>query len=235
MVSDGRYVADDEKFKEDAYLALASRFTSRNDFENFYSTLNDLATKDEFLRTASFYLFMVKCGDWHVAVERSNAVIGYFTNSFKLVALFSVIESLSDKHYKDFYKWLSDEPQDSIFPINDKAALSELNERYKDKYGSIRRCKVFFENLPQCRQEVLCHSIKIDGQPLKSVKKVAEFLYDNRIKFVHEARLFSQIGDDNTAVLSMKGNKVVQWELSIDVLFQAFEEGLLAYFGCKNQ
>ncbi len=233
MVSDGRYVDDEDRFKEDAYLALTSRFTTREAFENFYSSLNNSATKDEFLRAASFYLFMVKNGDWHVSVERSNPIVDYFTNSFKLAALFSVIESLSDRHYKDLFNWLNDEPQESIFPINDHVSLSALNEKYKSEYGSIRRCKAFFENLPQCTQKVLCDSIKIDGHPLKSIKKVAEFLYEIRSKFVHEARLFSQISDVAGTVLSMSGNRVVQTELSIDVLFQAFEEGLLAYFGYK--
>jgi len=230
MVSNGSYVADEDKFKDDAYLALASRFTTREDFEIFYSSLNNSATKDEFLRVASFYLFMVKNGDWHVSVERSNPTVYYFTNSFKLVALFSVIESLSDKHYKDLFNWLNEEPPESIFPITDKAYLSALNKKYKSEYGSIHRCKAFFENLPQCRQKALCESIKIDGQPLKSIRKVAEFLYEKRSKFVHEARLFSQISDTAGTVLSMRGNKVIQTELSIDELFQAFEEGLLAYF-----
>jgi hypothetical protein len=230
MVADGRYVADETKFKQDAYSALSSRFTNRDEFENFYSSLTNMATKDNFLRAASFYLFMVKCGDWHVAVDRSNPVIGYFTNSYKLVALFSIIESLSNKQYKDFYGWLN-EFQDSIFPISNQAELSALNDSYKVVYGSIRRCKDFFEGLPQCSQEALCNAIRIDGQPLTSVKKVAEFLYEKRSKFVHDAQLLSQIRDDNATVLSMKGNKVVQTELSIESLLQAFEEGLLVYFG----
>lgn len=102
--SSGRYVADENTYKEDAYLALTSRFGSRDDFEQFYMSLGDSITKDEFLRAAAFYLFFVKRGDWHVSIERSNPVIDYITNSLMLIAIFSLIESLSNKQYIDFYR-----------------------------------------------------------------------------------------------------------------------------------
>lgn len=34
-----RYVADEETYKDDAYLALVSHFDSRDEFERFYSSL----------------------------------------------------------------------------------------------------------------------------------------------------------------------------------------------------
>ena len=75
----------------------------------------------------------------------------------------------------------------------------------------------------------MCSAIKVDGKPLSSIKKVAEFLYDLRSKFVHEARLvLSLVG---YTALSLKGEKVVQIDLSVETLLEAFEEGVLAYFG----
>lgn len=60
MGSNGQYIADEGTYKEDAYLALTSRFVSRDDFEQFYLSLNDSAMKDDFLRAATFYLFFVR-------------------------------------------------------------------------------------------------------------------------------------------------------------------------------
>ena len=232
MVSNGRYIADEDTYKEDAYLALTSRFGSRDDFERFYSSLSDSATKDEFLRATTFYLFFVKSGDWHVFVRRSNPFIDYITNSFKLVALFSLIESLPDKQHKDFYKWLCNEAGESVFPIVDQAALSNLDDRYNDAYGSIRRCKAFFENLPPASQKALCNAIKIGGEPLASVKKVAEYLYEARSEFVHEAQLVLRVGSGTN--FSKKGSKKVQSNLSMEVLLESVEEGIWAYFNRKK-
>lgn len=223
-----RYIADETTWKKDAYLALSSHFSSYEDFERFYSSLGDSETKNEFLRAAAFYLFFVKSGNWHVYVDRSNPVIDYITNSFKLATLFSLIESLSDKKYKDFYQWLCNEVSDSDFQIVDQAMLSNLYERYKDTYGSVRRCKAFFDNLPSARQKVLCSAIKIGEHPLDSVTKVAEFLYDSRSKFMHEAQMVLELGSG--IHFSRLRNKVVQSTLSIDVLLESVEEGILAYF-----
>ena len=223
-----RYFADEETFKEDAYLALASHFSGRDDFEAFYLSLSDPAVKDDFLRAGTFYLFLVKKGDWHVSVERSNPVIWYFTDSYRLVAIFSLIASLSDKQYKDFYEWLRDEPSDDLFPIVSRNVLVTLYDKYNEMYGSIRRCKAFFEKLPASSQKALCSAIKIEGRPLDSVKKVAEFLYKERSSFVHGAELVLMVGSSSN--YSRRGNKVVESNLEMDVLMGCVEEGLLAYF-----
>lgn len=228
MVSDGQYIADEPAFKRYAYTALTSRFPDWAAFERFYESLSDSTIKEEFLRVTSFYLFLVKQGDWHVAVEGSAPVVDYLSNSFKVVALFALIESLSDQQHQDFYDWLCEKDAKTTFPILDAAALARLNEEYKASFGSIRRCVAFFSRLPSARQEALCKAVSVDGQPLASIKKVAEFLYDLRSKFVHEARLVLQLGDVLT--LSMKGQRVVETQLSVDTLLDTFEEGVLAYF-----
>ena len=226
--SKGHYVSDEETYKEDAYNALKSNFSDREGFELFYSSLSGSGVKDEFLRVATFYLFFVKSGDWHVAVERSDAVIDYITNSFKLLSVFSLIESLSDKPYKDFYEWLKSEPAGDVFPIQDGKALEKLYDRYKVEYGSIRRCKSFFENLPPANQNALCSSIKLGDKPLDSVKKVAEFLYEARSGFAHNAEIVLMVGWGSN--LSRKGNKVVHANLELKVLLESVEKGILAYF-----
>ena len=227
-MSDGRYIADEAKFKQYAYTALTGRFPDHAAFENFYVSLDDSLIKDEFLRVTSFYLFLVKRGEWHVTVEGSAPLLDYLSTSFKVVALFALIESLSDEKHQDLYDWLCSQNPESTFPIPDRAALSKLNEGYKASYGSIRRCVAFFSRLPPDRQQALCSAIRVGGNPLVSIKKVAEFLYDLRNKFVHEARpVWSLVG---FMALEKKKKKVVKTDLSVGVLLDTFEEGVLAYF-----
>jgi hypothetical protein len=227
-VSDGRYIDAEPAFKEYAYTALLSRFPDRQGFEHFYEALTDLSVKDEFLRVTSFYLFLVKRGEWHVTVEGSAPVVDYLSNSFKVTALFALIESLSDQRHLDFYEWLRARDAPTTFPIPDATVLAQLNEEYKASFGSIRRCVSFFSRLSPERQQALCNALSVDEQPLASVEKVAKFLYDWRSKFVHEARLVLQFG--YFSVLSMRGERIVESQLSLETLLDTFEEGVLAYF-----
>jgi hypothetical protein len=226
MAADGTYIADELAFKDYAYRALVARFQDRAAFEHFYASLSAPSKKDGFLRVASLYLHLVKEGDWQLAVEGKSP--DYIPNSFKLVGLFALIESLSDEKYQDFYEWLCREDPNTLYPISNRNALSVLNRKYKNSYGSIRRCVTFFQRLPTNRREELCNAIRVGGQTLASIEKVAEFLYDLRSKFVHEAELVLGLGE--LTYFSMKKEKVVQTELSIDTLLEAFEEGVLAYF-----
>lgn len=97
----GHYVRNEQGYKDLAYEALEGQFVDRAEFDAFYSWLQSDHRKDDFLRVASFYLYLVKRGDWHVRVQGGNEVVDYLTNSFKLVALFSLIESLTDLKHQD--------------------------------------------------------------------------------------------------------------------------------------
>lgn len=212
--------------REYAASAMRSRFLDAPAFNAFYTALTN-EQKDDFLRVASSYLFLVKQGDWHVTVEGSNPVIDYFTNSFKLVSLFSLIESLSPEKHQDFYEWLGHIGGD-IYPISDKATLKQLHEKYKATYGSIRRCVAFFERLSSAQQADLCNAVQINGAPVKSIKDVAQFLYNLRSKFVHEGELVLDIA--NVPVMSTHKNANTLTTLSMHRLLEAFEEGVIAYF-----
>jgi hypothetical protein len=107
-----------------AASALSSQFRDAAAFDAFYAALSD-DQKDEFLRVDS------------------NPLIDYFTNSFKLVSLFSLIESLSPEKHQDFYEWLG-HVGEGFYPIAGKGALKQLHDRYKATFGSIRRCVAFF-------------------------------------------------------------------------------------------
>lgn len=226
MAAEGEVVAKETAFKEYAFRALKARFPDRPAFDEFYASLKDPSIQEEFLRVAAFYLFLVKEGEWNLAVEGKPP--DYIPNSFKLVGLFALIESLSNEKYQDFYEWLRSKDPGTLFPISDRDALSELSEEYKDSYGSIRRCVGFFSRLPPESQLALCNAILVGGTPLASIKKVAEFLYNLRSEFVHEAKLVLEVGDSNH--FSMRRDKVVETKLSMEVLLEAFEEGVLAHF-----
>jgi hypothetical protein len=218
---------DDDVYKDDAYQALSSQFENRQKFDSFYSSLNDDETKDEFLRVGSSYLFFVKNGDWHVHVLRSNDLIEYFTNSFKLVALLAIIESLSEKKHVEFFSWLSKKEHKSLFPIN-RSRLKNLHDEYKLEYGSIRRCKSFFANLSVPTQGKLRKSIIIDGKTVETIEKVVEMIYKVRSGFAHESSATLEISD--IYCFSMENNKRVAWKLPMQLLQSSFEEGVMAHF-----
>jgi len=219
---------DDDVYKNYAYRALSSQFENLQKFESFYSSLNDCNTKDEFLRVGSSYLFFVKNGDWHVDDPQSNPVIDYFTNSYKLVALFAIIESLFEKKNIDFFCWLSEKDQKSVFPIRDRSQLRKLYDEYKREYGSIRRCKSFFANLSAPTQDKLRKSITIDGTPVSSIDTVVTMIYEVRSKFAHEIDATLEIG--NFMCFSGGKDKRIVWKLPMQLLQSCFEEGVMTHF-----
>ena len=228
MTVDRRYIEAEEHFKELAYEALASVFSSREEFEAYYTEIDDEDEKNAFLRVSSFYLFLAKKGEWQVEVAGFAQVIDYFSVSYKLVALFSLIESLSTKSFMDFYEWLLAKERVGVFPISDKERLTELYDEYKASFGSTRKCVAFFERLPALRQQQLCSAIEIDRKPLATIKKVAQFLYNLRSGFVHEGRLVHAVGGES--VMYMQGKKLVHAHLELEPLLRAFEEGVVAHF-----
>ena len=221
-----RYLRRESFMRDYAALAFVSQFPDRIAFNVFYEGLSD-AEKDEFLRVGSTYLFLVKKGDWHVDVDGSDPVIDYFTNSFKLVSLFSLIESLSTEEHQDFYGWLV-HAGEAIYPIKDNGDLRKLHEEYKLTFGSIRRCVAFFEGLPVERRKQLQGALVVKGQRARSVKEVAQFLYNLRSKFVHEGEFVLDIS--YIPVMSMHKNISTLTCLSMPEILQLFEEGVIAHF-----
>ncbi|MBL8500528.1 MAG: hypothetical protein JNL77_08120 [Nitrosomonas sp.] len=219
---------DDKDYKNYTFQALSSQFSDNQEFEAFYSSLKDSEIKDQFLRVGTLYFFFAKNGDWHVDDPNSNPVIDYFTNSFKLVAILAIIESLSNKKHVDFFEWLSEKDKSELFPIEDKSKLKNLYEEYKLDYGSIRRCKSFFANLSTETQKKLCKLISIDGKPV-TIQRVAEMIYKERSKFAHECDFV--LGISSGFHVAQEKNKEIFWkQFSMKILQNAFEEGVIIYF-----
>ncbi|GAA3956106.1 hypothetical protein [Allohahella marinimesophila] len=197
----------------------------------FYNALGTPERKDQFLRVANFYFYLVQRGDWVTTAPNCNSVVDYLSNSYKMVGIFALVESLSEERHEDFFTWLNKRDLDETFPIASKERLAELHRDYKATYGSIRRCVDFFARLPVDRQKMLCNAVKLNRKPLPNIKKFAEFLYTIRSKFVHEADLVLWLSGSS---IRREGSKTVHTELTIPVIMSAMEEGLVAYFREKS-
>jgi hypothetical protein len=220
---------DDEDYKKDTYQSMSSQFKDYQQFESFYSSLNNAETKDEFLRVGSAYLFFVKNGDWNVNIQRSNAIVSYLTNSFKLVALLAIIESLSQEQNVDFFQWLLEvKTQKDVFPVADESKLRKLYAKYKSEYGSIRRCKSFFASLSQPIKDRLRKAILINGTPIQKIEDVAVLIYKVRSGLAHECIAALEISD--SWCFFREGENEFSCKLPMDLLQEAFEEGVVSHF-----
>lgn len=222
----GRYVGNEDRYKVDAYAVLRSHFSNRRKFEEFYAAVPD-NKRNEFLRACATYRYLAKHGDWKIRVRGFNPVIGYLTNSYKLVAIFSIIESLSDLDHLDFYQWLTAKTRKATFPIQDRKTLETLYREYKSSYGATRRCIQFFLRLPVEEQRSLCGSITVERKPTTEIKKLAEFLYNLRSGFVHKAEFAHEVGGP-ALVVTKQG--LVKSTMTVDSIFRAFEIGVIEHF-----
>lgn len=144
-----------------------------------------------------------------------------------MVAVFSLIESLSDLDFLDFHQWLTAKSRKQSFPIEDRKALAGLYREYKAVYGATRRYAAFFSNLPLEEQRRLCGSISVNKKPSVEIKILAEFLYSLRSGFVHKAEFAHELSGPAFAI-SRSG--LVESKLTVAGIFQAFELGIIEHF-----
>jgi len=226
-MTDLRFLDAKDTFSERAYLAVKNQFPSGDAFDAYFNGIKDDEQKNLFLKTATFYLLLVKCGDWVVTVPNSDKVIDYLTNTYKYVAIFSLIESLSREQFVDFYQFLIRLKSRVEFPIADRATLYEHYEKYKQEFGSIRRCVSFFKALSPQRQRELLSRFEVKGSD-PTIENLAKYLYEMRSKFVHEAALVLHMSDGMS--IGMQNGKIIVCSLSINDTMQFFEEGLVEHF-----
>jgi hypothetical protein len=125
-LKDQRYLFAKDKFLEYSFQALQNQFGTKDEFLSFFEAIENDEQKNLFLKTASFYLFLVKKGDWFVDIPGSDKRVDYLTDTYKYIAIFSLIEFLQEKEFMDFYSFLVRRKTNVNFPINDKkeSALS---------------------------------------------------------------------------------------------------------------
>lgn len=233
MKHDRRYIQDEQKFLQYSRAALGQCFVSHSEFDRFYSLLPDDESKNIFLRVASFYLFLVQKGDWVNEVNNKCAVTDYLTNSYKLVGVFSLIESLGERNHQDFYRWLCSQGKaNGAFPIESPSVLESLFTNYIHVHGATNHCVAFFERLPAEGQAELMRAIQIRGKAVSTVKRAVQVLYGLRSRFVHEAELLTQLYD--RPIMSSLNGKVHLFNLSFLKFAELFEQALIMHFAVKH-
>jgi hypothetical protein len=224
-MSELKYIKQKNTLLPYCFLALKGHFESEEEFVSWYEQIPSEGKKNKFLKVASYYLALVKSGDWHVDIPGSQPVVEYFTNTFKYIAIFSLIESLSELHHIDFYQYLGRKETKTEFPLT-KQSLDKHYQGYKEEYGAIRRCIEFFENLSPERKRLLVSKLKVNRQQ-GSIEELAKYLYRIRSRFVHEAEFTHQAS--GSTWMGYDGNKLIVCSLSITDAMQFFEEGLLVW------
>jgi hypothetical protein len=207
------------------YLAFQDHFENEEELTDWYERIESNEKKNAFLRAASYYLALVKNGDRHVNISGSDPVVEYFTNTYKYVAIFSLIESLSNLRHIDFYEYLRKKETGTKFPISTEE-LEKKYRVYKQDYGAIRRCIGLFKNLSRERQQLLVSKLKVKNTAA-SIENFAKYLYRLRSKFVHEADLIHEVSKNTW--MGFEGKNLVVCSLSITDAMQFFEEDLLAW------
>lgn len=226
-IKDHRYLDAEGKFLEYSFQAVKDQFVTMVEFISFYERIENDEQKNLFLKTASSYLFLVKNGDWSVDIPGSSKNVDYLTDTYKYIAIFSLIESLQEKEHIDFYSYLVRRKTKVQFPINNKKELGQLYRDYKQEYGSIQQSDKFFKSLSAKSKADLIKNLEVkDAKP--TIEKLSQYLYNLRSKFVHEAQLVAIMSGRTT--VSRYGKKFVICKLSLKKLMAFFEEGLIAYF-----
>jgi len=224
-LKDRRYLSS--KFLEYSFQALQDHFTNKDDFISFFEAIENDDRKNMFLKTASFYLFLVKKGDWFVDIPGSDKKVDYLTDTYKYIAIFSLIESLQEKEFMDFYSFLVRRKTNVKFPINDEKELGQWYRQYKQEFGSIHQSVRFFKALSVQRKADLIKNLEVRNVK-PTIENLSKYLYNLRSKFVHEAKLVVNMSSRTT--FSRYGKKIVICRLSLRKLMDFFEEGLITYF-----
>ena len=230
-MKDLRYLVFKDRFLLYSYLALKEHFNSYQELVSYFNSIQNDEQKNLFLKTASFYLSLVKQGDWHVDIPESDSIVEYLTNTYKYIAIFSLIESLNAGSYIDFYSFLVRRKAKIKFPIHDKNELKCQYGRYKEEFGSIQRCLSFFKSLSPERQKSLVDKLEVKNTE-PTIENLAKYLYDLRCKFVHEAELVLEMSE--AAFVGRTKNKMVICRLSIQDIMRFFEEGLIVHFQSRE-
>jgi hypothetical protein len=229
-MEDYRYYNSQNKFCDYSYKALQDNFASKNEFDSFYNSILKKNNKNEFLRITSFYLFLVKNGDWISRVNKTNKKVDYLDESYKFIGLLSLIESLNMKRYVDFYEYLISKKNKIEFPIN-KYNLETYYKNYNHNYGAIKKATSFFKFLKQKDVEALSKKLKIDKKS-SNVENLLKYLYEIRSKFVHECKPILDLS--NIPNISRKNGKIYLCNISLKDLMIAFEKGIINHFQNLN-
>jgi hypothetical protein len=91
--ADLRYLRSKDKFLEYTHQALQDHFATKDEIIDFFEAIETDEEKNLFLKTASFYLFLVKRGDWAVNVPGSRKTIDYLTDTYKYIEVDPIVKT----------------------------------------------------------------------------------------------------------------------------------------------
>lgn len=229
-----KYLKYTNDYLKHVFAVWAEYFHSNDDLKDFFERISAAQEKDLFLRVGSFYRFLVIEGRYQFESSEWNSGMSYIDDTYKYIAIFSLIEALdSPATHVDFYRWLQRKKNDIEINFG-KTVMSVLNEAYKDyksEHGATQAAVRFFSRLDPADQEFIQKSLEIRGKQ-RSLKQLAQLLYDIRSQFVHQAHLVVNFGK-KISVGRQKGQVMIN-KLSMADLCMLFEHGFLKRFGYEE-
>lgn len=227
-----KYLRDKETFLEHVFIALRQYFADKSELEVFLEKIPKEAEKDLFLKTVTFYRFLVLEGRFTFDNQDLGKGLKFIDDSYKYMAIFSLIESLyiGDK-YVDFYDYVKAKKNKISFPIESQDHLDRIYEKYKKEHGAVRNALKFFDELDEQDKAQMFKKFKIAKGP-DTIIKLANELYKIRSHFAHKAKFV--LGFGANPCISMIGKKVLVNDLQMKDLMKFFEHGLLRHFGYKG-
>lgn len=231
--------------KELGYETLKEHFgCRREDYDAFYKSFSRKPKKSEsFRRIVKFYYLWCK----------RPGVYDVLRPEFKLILMFSIIESLTVRVYKSFQDWLPTKIKEGV-KIDNVEILEELKDEYNHKYGSTKAVYLFFKKYYSRKiLEELKDSIKYwdkkekKFKKLENIKDVAAFLVALRNSFIHKARnihisTLKEYEEDAEGYTVFSSNLLIYIEsidksydidrskVHIENLLSGFERGLIKFF-----
>lgn len=160
-----------------------NKFNTLDEWTNFLIKLNETQIK-KMSKNSHFYYFL--------ALPLPDIDDNKIRDEFRLVTIISIMEDLvSEIAYKDFFSWY-----ESNHNLNEWKNYSEIKENYLSKFGATRKFKsyieLYFDNndIENCLKSIeKWHEDKKSFIELKSIDDLANFFYNMRSEFVHEARM----------------------------------------------
>lgn len=228
-----RYLKNAEHFLDLLGSVWTRHLQSDDELRLLFEEIETEEEKDLFLRIGAFYRYLVVEGSFRFANKELNEGMSYIDDTYKYVAIFSLIEALeTPPEYKDFYKWIQSK-KDAKLPLNKKpiSVFDDMYKEYKKYYGSVQAAVRFFDRLDREDQAYIENKMKINGTN-SSVKQLSKLLYDMRSKFAHEARFI--LGFGSATSIGTHNENVLTNKLTMDDLRMLFEHGFLKRFGWKG-
>ena len=229
-----KYLKESESYLKHVVSIWGKYFSTQKDLKAFFDNIDTDHEKNLFLRAGSFYRFLVVEGKYQFKKSVWNSGMSYIDDSYKYIALFSLIEALdSPGGYIDFYQWLhrnkKDIELDSETPFFPK--IDDAYKKYKSEYGSTNSAILFFSRLDKEDQQFIQNSLKIKGKQ-SSLKQLSQFFYDIRSQFVHQTNLVLNFGE--IISVGRQKKKIIVIDMSIKDMCRLFEHGFLKRFGYKG-